>query len=163
MKYILILKILYCSLLIPLHLLSSEKVYLIAYPKLVTVLNNNEHSMVHISVINRYLQIPMVQETQLTFSNNQSSDITLGLYLFFKAKEPTSEQSQYIVESNQAFNQAFKPINPFNIDVNISTNDLCNTLENALWWNNCLKKIPFMEFFLNFIYQARKINISNKF
>jgi hypothetical protein len=166
-KHTSVLKALYFSLLLPTYLLTLEKkVCLNSYPRLAAILNDSDNSFPHISLINRYLDSSMNNTSPLfTYSNDQRSYITLGLYRFFTSKEPNQEESKHIQEQNQcifeannAFNIAFLYPHTWNINVNTSTNDTCNRLETALWWDYYLNKIPFVQSILNFIKGINKLN-----
>lgn len=156
-----ILKIIYLGVLLPTYVLTLEKVCLIPYPRLTTILNNNNNSAEQTNIINQYLNISQGNNQQtFIYSDHQKSYITLGLYLFLNAKNPNFglEKNQCISEANQSFNQAFKHPNTFNINLNTPINDVCRTLENALWWDYYLNKIPFIKDMLQFVYQIRNIN-----
>jgi hypothetical protein len=46
----------------------------------------------------------------------------------------------------------------FNFSSTAAINDVCKKLDNALWWDYYLKKIPFMQTILNFISQRNRLN-----
>ncbi|HTM06342.1 MAG TPA: hypothetical protein VL201_03810 [Patescibacteria group bacterium] len=147
-------------IVLPLSTFSSEKFYLTTYPNLKAMLENVDNcSSTHITCINQYIAIPK-QKVSTRHNNEQKNNIILGLYLFSASAIPT-EKASYIFEANKAFTMAFPYSSSFNFSSNSTINDVCNKLENALWWDYYVKKIPFVQSILHFMRQIGDVNKAN--